>query len=1174
MNILIVAQCDKSALKQSRRILDQFAERKGDRTWQTAITAAGLDALKKLLRASARKNTAVACHLVRGKDHTELIWIVGDRRRFNEVGTVATNETKRDVLKNRSEINWRNSTLMASLTSIAALMHDLGKACAQFQKKLRAQGEPAKNIIRHEWISLRLFQSFVVSAGVSQAAEIDGDPATGDTKWLKALANCVSSSNAEFEKFWLGNLERDGLNKTKILTKPLDHLKDFPLARVVGWLIVTHHRLPRPAKQQDLTLASGIKDWSRLMGPQWNEKNFDDLNADVSSKDWESYWTFKNGLPIFSEAWRKTAALEARRISELSQRNAIPADVFDDPFVMHLSRLSLILADHEYSKLNCNAKGEPDPRRVSLPIPNSLFANTYRNKESEAGLPSGLNQGLDEHLVGVSRFSKQASSSLPGLRKLLPSLGHHKAFLKRSKTGPFSWQNKAVDEANRLQQVSQGQGAFVVNLASTGKGKTLANAKIMYALSDPAIGMRCAFALGLRTLTLQTGKALRERLFLDESQLAIRVGNPASRELFELQLELAERTGSASTLSLTEEDSPLEIERFENADPSESEGFAGIDFEGTVNSVPILERLLHGNASRVLLEAPLLSCTIDHLTPATEATRGGRQIIPMLRLLTSDLVLDEPDDFDTADFPALARLVNWAGMLGAKVLLSSASLPPSMVEGLFDAYLVGRKHFEKNAVMAGDRDTPSVPCLLTDEFNSEIAFNSDTDTFRTFYEKFTEVRVSNLIAQPSARKLSWLPVGDLNPKNLFPELARRVLAKAQELHLDNASLDPISKKRVSFGLCRIANIKHLVHLAKEIFKVGAVENFKFHLCVYHSRFALAQRSAIERVLDKTLNRSEPDAVFSQSFIQAALRESAAENHVFIVIGSPVTEVGRDHDYDWAIVEPSSGRSLIQLIGRVRRHRQKDKAWSQVNVVVLTKSIRGILNPAEEAFKFPGFELKPSPTVGHDYFLTSHELPDLIPLGLDAMVDARTRVHVPPAEHPLKPNANFLHLEHFRTGNVFKRLPKPIPNELKENAALWWSGFEEKPSRTLTSSVLQALQPFRYAYEQDSDYVVVPRGNADPEFILIVQDPKNPKKVLTKSSNHSFVIDPVPEIAASAHLCWGPNSYTSEIEAIAEEKDIDVKRAAMRYGGVSLGKRGDTQSKWNYHERLGFFPSGK
>jgi len=51
--------------------------------------------------------------------------------------------------------------------------------------------------------------------------------------------------------------------------------------------------------------------------------------------------------------------------------------------------------------------------------------------------------------------------------------------------------------------------------------------------------------------------------------------------------------------------------------------------------------------------------------PATESLRGGRQIAPMLRLLSGDLVLDEPDDFDIDDLPALTRLVHWAGLLGS-----------------------------------------------------------------------------------------------------------------------------------------------------------------------------------------------------------------------------------------------------------------------------------------------------------------------------------------------------------------------------------------------------------------------------------------------------------------------------------------------------------------------------
>lgn len=42
MNVLLISQCHKRALTETRRVIDQFAERCGDRTWQTAITREGL----------------------------------------------------------------------------------------------------------------------------------------------------------------------------------------------------------------------------------------------------------------------------------------------------------------------------------------------------------------------------------------------------------------------------------------------------------------------------------------------------------------------------------------------------------------------------------------------------------------------------------------------------------------------------------------------------------------------------------------------------------------------------------------------------------------------------------------------------------------------------------------------------------------------------------------------------------------------------------------------------------------------------------------------------------------------------------------------------------------------------------------------------------------------------
>jgi len=62
MMVTFVSQCEKKALNKTRRVLDAFANRIGNRTWQTVITNEGLQAVKKLLRKTASKNTAVSCH--------------------------------------------------------------------------------------------------------------------------------------------------------------------------------------------------------------------------------------------------------------------------------------------------------------------------------------------------------------------------------------------------------------------------------------------------------------------------------------------------------------------------------------------------------------------------------------------------------------------------------------------------------------------------------------------------------------------------------------------------------------------------------------------------------------------------------------------------------------------------------------------------------------------------------------------------------------------------------------------------------------------------------------------------------------------------------------------------------------------------------------------------------
>ena len=65
MMVTFISECEKKALARTRKVLDAFADRIGGNTWQTIITQEGLLAVKKALRRTASKNTAVSCHWIR-----------------------------------------------------------------------------------------------------------------------------------------------------------------------------------------------------------------------------------------------------------------------------------------------------------------------------------------------------------------------------------------------------------------------------------------------------------------------------------------------------------------------------------------------------------------------------------------------------------------------------------------------------------------------------------------------------------------------------------------------------------------------------------------------------------------------------------------------------------------------------------------------------------------------------------------------------------------------------------------------------------------------------------------------------------------------------------------------------------------------------------------------------
>lgn len=1139
MNVLLISQCDKRALTETRRILDQFAERRGDATWQTPITQAGLDTLRKLLRKTARKNTAVACHWIRGTDHSELLWIVGDARRFNAEGAVPTNTTARNVLRRGDENDWHTGQRIRLLAQLAALLHDLGKASVAFQERLEG-ARTERNLYRHEWVSLRLFQAFV--------------GADDDAVWLRRM----SDPERCCEEDWIasGRYQRDGLDAAD----PYPFRTLPPIAAALAWLVVTHHRLP-VAPPADV---SGTRAWwgqrvgrfeqAWLDAPLhhvshgWNE-----IPQAVPQERAAPYWTPAGTLPVMDADWRKQAARLAQRLLATRPDAGDHADWLGNPYAMHLARLCLMLADHDYSRLGAGDDDQPVAARAAfVRADQRLFANTRKAKSSGRKV---LNQSLLEHLLGVGHTAGVIAHALPGFERYLPRLANHRGLRKRSADTRFAWQDRAFDAAGAVREATRERGAFVVNMASTGCGKTLGNARILYALADPQRGLRATYALGLRTLTLQTGRSYRRDLGLDEDQLAVLVGGAGSRALFEFYQARAEATGSASAQSLIEEDSH-------------------VLFDGQVTDHPLLSRALGDPDIRRLLSAPLLVCTVDHLVPATESLRAGRQIAPMLRLMSADLVLDELDDYDLDDMPALTRLVHWAGLLGTRVVLSSATLPPALVQGMFLAYRAGRRQYLRNRGRPGGTDAAcAIPCLWVDEFgvqSLDCGREEDGQDFASAHSGFVDRRVASLRkpeGPPIRRAALWtLRIPARQRDRIRAAVASRIRDACLQLHGDHAEPDPVTGARVSFGLARMANIDPLFDVARELYALGAPEGTRIHLCVYHARFPLAQRSAIEDLLDRAFDRRDPQAVYRLPEVRGAIDAHPAKQHVFIALSSPVCEVGRDWDADWAVVEPSSMRSLIQLAGRVQRHRRARREGP--NLLVLERNLKALerTGGGSLAFTRPGFEK------GSERFrLRSHHLNTLLSEDELSVVDAVPRIRPRPLSER-QPRDSLTDLEHARIeasalprGHAGQPAPAHAGALERDEAAPAWL-FPQ----ALLSGVLQQQQPFRDDRQADSTLVFLPDEDAERLVAHTVEDHPDQRgrnlHVDAEHRLHRVALQPAPGIAP-----WGGvdmPELLALVVAHAEALEEPLDRTAEKLLVVELPR---SEQGWHWHPWLGFTP---
>jgi CRISPR-associated endonuclease/helicase Cas3 len=888
----------------------------------------------------------------------------------------------------------------------------------------------------------------------------------------------------------------------------------------LAWLIVSHHRLPYTSDDWRGESAPDIGTILKRLSQSWGYENRHDEHE--YQERIKGCFKFSNGLLVRSTPWLKQLKKWAQRL-----RDCLPLveqSMADGSYrlVLHHARLCLMLGDHYYSSQEAD-KAWRDTT--------GLFANTDRNTKS-------FKQKLDEHLVGVAKNALCTAHFLPRFEQE-PPFAEGIVSLRKSSQTEFDWQNKAVDKikAWRDLQSKSRFGFFAVNMSSTGCGKTFANAKIMRALSADGDSLRYILALGLRTLTLQTGDEYRERIGLDSSELAVLIGSKAIMELHNQATQtddfpVDDEIGTESSEALLDEDVDYDCD---------------IPEEG-------LATVLKRQRDRQFLYAPVLTCTIDHVMAATETRRGGRYILPSLRLMSSDLVIDEVDDFNGSDLIAIGRLIHLAGMLGRKVMISSATIPPDLAEGFFHAYHAGWRIYSQT------RDVSSkIGCAWIDEFQTsvtEIAKNHGQEAifdYRDYHRQFIAKRVEKLKRQPARRKADIIGcqtiIDDYDEFDSDETKQKHYVAKIQQAVIDKHRRHHTEEKKtginVSFGVVRVANIPPCVTVSKYLMDCDWPENIDVKVMAYHSQQILLLRNEQEKHLDSVLKRKDPlrkePSAFADPVIRGHLDQSAAKNLIFILVATPVEEIGRDHDFDWAVVEPSSYRSIIQLAGRVRRHRQGEVESPNIALLQYNwKTVKTGDQPGKKYFCRPGYE--------EQIVLDSHDLCRLIDTRAVAQaINAIPRIQKP---EPLNYRGSLVDLEHWVIRNQLADYGGVGPEKLQGYLAGCW----------YLTALPQALNPFRKSEPTTKVFLMY---ESDQERCVFIEKdeqgfPVNRENILRICRQGIS--------RNQKKRSWLPRDYGKLLEEFAEQQECSKRTISLKYGELSFVYREDQE--YEYSDQFG------
>lgn len=706
--------------------------------------------------------------------------------------------------------------------------------------------------------------------------------------------------------------ETDPVRHEWMSMKLLHAVRDDGLDWEAAWkkAAVNHRWLQAPPFEQGLQTARDALDYlvvthHRLLGP---------VNTNQ-----------RRAMPDHSRHFSGTA----RDLATLAPKAPLPAKPVDaalsllervdklapdkPPAYWHaaatIARAGLILADHVVSAR-------------SKPAEAPLYANTTKTGE--------LNQALDWHLSEVAHVAGEAAFRIASLRLTGLSEESVETICRSADDdSPFAWQNRAADALAAFRARSESP-MLVFNMASTGSGKTRMNARAACLIGKAEI--RFAVALNLRTLTLQTGDAFRDQVGIGQDEMACIIGDKVTLALHE---------------SRRVEEEDTDGNRPEADFDTSSDDFAIPDWlEEFAQRKPYF---------RAVVGAPLLVSTVDFLIAAGMPHRQGHHLAALLRFADSDLVLDEVDGYDPKPLVAILRLVQLAALFGRNVICSTATLAEPVASAIHAAYRNG-------AEMRGTLDN-SAPAFavafIDDHAPPSIAEAGAAADFGGAYRNHLD-----RLKPAFGRHRERIPYLQTIADRSVAAWRNAVRAAVERLHRSHAWTHLGTGKRISFGLVRMANIAPAIETAR--FLADTLPHAR--IACYHAADLTIQRFLKEKTLDRLLTRKSGNETLQRDTDLADwLARAEGDDVTFIVVATPVEEIGRDHDFDWAVIEPSSTRSIVQTAGRVNRHRRQPVY--EPNVAILQFNFRWARGDMT-VFCQPGFE-------SADLRYDSHDLSELL-----------------------------------------------------------------------------------------------------------------------------------------------------------------------------------------------------